>query len=94
MKTFALTILITVQFAIVWCYFGYATKHVRAPTFVYFVNVAVTIFDFLFALNLGLAVYQVGWWRSVSVTEGIFLMLSFTSKLLLAWIVFGGTMAL
>jgi hypothetical protein len=70
-----------------------STSDAEAPTFVYAIIVSLFIFFNTFAINQWLQYKQVGRWRDYLVGERAYITLSLVAKSLLAWQVFGGTLA-
>jgi hypothetical protein len=63
------------------------------PTFVYVIFVSLFIFFNTFAVNMVLQYRKVGRWADYLYGEKTYIVLSLTAKSLLAWQVFGGTLA-
>ena len=63
------------------------------PGFVYGIIVSLFVFFNIFALNQWLQYRARGRWRDYLFGEGVYIFLSLTAKSLLAWQVFGGTLA-
>ncbi len=63
------------------------------PTFVYAIFVSLFIFFNTFAVNMVLQYRKVGRWADYLYGEKTYIVLSLTAKSLLAWQVFGGTLA-
>jgi hypothetical protein len=63
------------------------------PGFVYGIFFSLFVFFNTFAVNMVLQYKQVGKWRSYMFGENTYIVLSLTSKSLLAWQVFAGTLA-
>jgi VanZ family protein len=63
------------------------------PTFVYGIVVAQFVFFFSFGLNQWLQYRGVGPWRSYAFGEKAYLVLSLVAKSVLAWQIFGGSLA-
>jgi len=66
---------------------------VEVPGFVYGIVVAELIFFFSFGLNQWLQYKGVGRWRSYAYGEKAYLVLSLAAKSLLAWQIYGGSLA-
>jgi hypothetical protein len=78
-----------------FCYFFRSVKHSDdVPDFVWAIIMIIFFLDLTFALNLYLFLSQRGWWKEYAVTELTFIVLSLTSKQLLAWIAYSGTASL
>jgi VanZ family protein len=65
----------------------------EVPTFVYGIVIAELIFFFSFALNQWLQYRGVGRWRSYAYGEKTYLVLSLLAKSVLAWQIYGGSLA-
>ena len=63
------------------------------PGFVYAIYASLFVFFNVFALNQWLQYRQVGRWRNYLYGESAYIVLSLVAKSLLAWQVFGGTLA-
>jgi hypothetical protein len=63
------------------------------PGFVYAIYVSLFVFFNVFALNQWLQYRQIGRWRNYLYGESAYIVLSLVAKSLLAWQVFGGTLA-
>ena len=63
------------------------------PGFVYGIVVAEAIFFFSFALNQWLQYRGVGKWRDYAYGEKVYLVLSLVAKSVLAWQIYGGSLA-
>ncbi|NNJ47353.1 MAG: heliorhodopsin HeR, partial [Acidimicrobiia bacterium] len=63
------------------------------PTFVYAIFISLFIFFNSFAINMVLQYRKVGRWADYLFGEKVYIVLSLTAKSLLAWQVFGGTLA-
>ena len=63
------------------------------PAFVYGIIVSLFLFFNVFALNQALQYAQVGRWRRYAYGERAYVVLSLVAKSVLAWQVFGGTLA-
>lgn len=63
---------------------------VNAPSFVYAILATQTLGFSLFAVNMALQYGRVGPWRDYRFGELMYMVLSATFKVLLAWLVFGG----
>ena len=70
-----------------------STSDEPVPGFVYGIFVTLFIFFNSFALNMVLQYKQVGKWKDYLYGEYVYVFLSLTAKSLLAWQVFGGTLA-
>jgi hypothetical protein len=65
----------------------------EVPGFVYGIVVAELVFFFSFALNQWLQYRGVGRWRSYAYGEKTYLVLSLVAKSVLAWQIYGGSLA-
>jgi hypothetical protein len=63
------------------------------PTFVYAIFISLFIFFNTFAVNMVLQYRKTGRWADYLYGEKVYIVLSLTAKSLLAWQVFGGTLA-
>jgi len=63
------------------------------PAFVFGIFVSLFVFFNIFAVNMVLQYKQVSYWREYLFGERVYIVLSLTAKTLLAWQVFGGTLA-
>jgi len=66
---------------------------VEPPAFVYGIFFSIFVFFNIFALNMVLQYKKVGKWRDYLFGETAYVFLSLVAKSLLAWQVFGGTLA-
>jgi hypothetical protein len=76
--------------AIVGCYFFVAVKRGSPPTWVYAIIVGVFMLDLTFAINQFLQFKQVKFLRGFGRAELFYIILSISSKQLLAWLNWGG----
>jgi hypothetical protein len=65
----------------------------RPPTFVYAIFISLFVFFNSFAVNMVLQYRKVGRWSDYLFGEKAYIVLSLSSKSVLAWQVFGGTLA-
>jgi hypothetical protein len=65
----------------------------KPPTFVYVINPTLFIFFNVFAINMVLQYKKVGRWKDYLFGERAYIILSLTSKSILAWLIFAGTLA-
>ena len=65
----------------------------EVPGFVYGIVIAETVFFFSFGLNQWLQYRRVGRWKSYLYGEKTYLVLSLVAKSVLAWQIFGGSLA-
>lgn len=75
----------------VWAPFSVSGE--SAPSFVYAIVTSLFIFFNVFAVNQALQYGRVGPWRRYVVGERTYIILSLVAKSVLAWQVFGGTLA-
>lgn len=76
--------------AIVACYFFVAVKRGSPPTWVYAIIVIVFLLDLTFAINQFLQFKEVKFLQGFGRAEMFYIILSITSKQLLAWVNWGG----
>ena len=65
----------------------------KPPDFVYAIIPTLFVFFNIFAINMVLQYRKVGPWRDYLFGERVYIILSLTSKSVLAWIIFAGTLA-
>lgn len=65
----------------------------KPPDFVYAIIPTLFVFFNIFAINMVLQYKQVGAWKDYLFGERVYIILSLTSKSVLAWIIFAGTLA-
>jgi hypothetical protein len=65
----------------------------KPPDFVYAIIPTLFVFFNIFAINMLLQYKQVGRWKDYLFGERVYIILSLTSKSVLAWIIFAGTLA-
>ena len=70
-----------------------ARRRVAPPGFVYGIVVSLFVFFNIFALNQLLQYRAKGRWADYLFGENVYIVLSLVAKSLLAWQVFGGTLA-
>ncbi|KAL4858912.1 hypothetical protein ACK3TF_001284 [Chlorella vulgaris] len=73
------------------CYFFQAVSNGSPPGFVWILFFILLVLYLLFAVNQALQFRQVRGWRGFAQAEWWYIILSLTSKQLLAWITYGGT---
>jgi hypothetical protein len=73
------------------CYFAVGVKSGSPPKWVYAIIVIVFLIDLTFAINQWLQFKQARAWRGFAKAEFFYIILSLSSKQLLAWINYGGT---
>jgi hypothetical protein len=65
----------------------------KPPAFVYAINPILFVFFNIFAVNMVLQYRKVGRWADYLYGERAYIILSLTSKSVLAWLIFAGTLA-
>jgi hypothetical protein len=80
-----------IAWSVVICYFAVAVKRGSPPNWVGIVIVLVFLIDLTFAINQWLQFKQVKAFSGFGKAEFFYIILSLTSKQLLAWVNFGGT---
>ena len=65
----------------------------KPPTFVYVIIPTLFVFFNIFAINMVLQYKKVGRWKDYLFGERMYIVLSLTSKSVLAWLIFAGTLA-
>ena len=65
----------------------------KPPDFVYAIIPTLFVFFNIFAINMVLQYKKVGPWKDYLFGERVYIILSLTSKSVLAWIIFAGTLA-
>jgi hypothetical protein len=65
----------------------------KPPAFVYAILPTLFVFFNIFAINMVLQYKKVGRWKDYLFGERMYIILSLTSKSVLAWIIFAGTLA-
>jgi hypothetical protein len=65
----------------------------KPPTFVYIIIPTLFVFFNIFAINMLLQYKKVGPWKNYLFGERVYIILSLTSKSILAWLIFAGTLA-
>ncbi len=65
----------------------------KPPGFVYAIIPTLFVFFNIFALNMALQYKKVGRWQDYLFGERVYIILSLTSKSVLAWLIFAGTLA-
>ena len=78
---------------VIGIYIWSPTSDGSPPAFVYAIFFSLFVFFNSFAINMVLQYKQVGKWRDYVYGEVVYVFLSLTAKSLLAWQVFGGTLA-
>jgi hypothetical protein len=65
----------------------------KPPAFVYTIIPTLFVFFNIFAINMVLQYKKVGRWADYLFGERVYIILSLTSKSVLAWLIFAGTLA-
>ncbi|MBN1484875.1 MAG: heliorhodopsin HeR [Chloroflexia bacterium] len=65
----------------------------KPPAFVYAIIPTLFVFFNIFAINMVLQYKKVGRWKDYLFGERVYIILSLTSKSVLAWLIFAGTLA-
>jgi len=65
----------------------------KPPAFVYAIIPTLFVFFNIFAINMVLQYKKVGPWKDYLFGERVYIILSLTSKSVLAWVIFAGTLA-
>jgi hypothetical protein len=65
----------------------------KPPGFVYAIIPTLFVFFNIFAINMVLQYKKVGRWKDYLFGERVYIILSLTSKSVLAWLIFAGTLA-
>lgn len=65
----------------------------KPPEFVYAILPTLFVFFNIFAINMVLQYKKVGRWKDYLFGERVYIILSLTSKSILAWLIFAGTLA-
>ena len=82
-----------VPWLLIGVYLWSPTSAGEPPAFVYAIFFSLFVFFNSFAINMVLQYRQVGKWKDYLYGEYVYVFLSLTAKSLLAWQVFGGTLA-
>jgi heliorhodopsin len=70
----------------------YAAQPARVPGFVYAITIVQFVLFFSFAVNMALQYARIGRWRDYIHGEVAYIVLSFTAKSLLAWLIFANVL--
>jgi Heliorhodopsin len=70
----------------------YVAQPARVPGFVYAITVVQFVLFFSFAVNMALQHARIGRWRDYIHGEVVYIILSFTAKSLLAWLIFANVL--
>lgn len=71
---------------------AYIVQAPTVPGFVYAITILQFLLFFSFAANMALQYAQIGWWRDYVHGEITYIVLSFTAKSLLAWLIFANVL--
>jgi hypothetical protein len=82
-----------VPWLLIGIYLWSPTSAGSPPSFVYAIYFSLFLFFNSFAINMVLQYRQVGKWKDYLYGEKVYVILSLTAKSLLAWQVFGSTLA-
>ncbi|MBI0584345.1 MAG: heliorhodopsin HeR [Methanomassiliicoccus sp.] len=82
-----------VPWAVISIYLWGSGQGGQVPDFVYYIYVVIGVFFFSFAFNMILQYKKVGRWKDYLFGEYVYILLSLFAKTMLAWLVFGGTLA-
>ena len=66
----------------------YVAQPAQVPGFVYAITIIQFVLFFSFAVNMALQYARIGRWRDYVHGEVVYIVLSFTAKSLLAWLIF------
>jgi hypothetical protein len=70
----------------------YVTQPAQVPGFVYAITIVQFVLFFSFAVNMALQYSRIGRWRDYVYGEVGYIVLSFTAKSLLAWLIFANVL--
>jgi hypothetical protein len=84
-----------VPWIVIFVYFVGAVNSgdAKPPDFVYAIIPTLFVFFNIFAINMLLQYRKVGRWKDYLFGERVYIILSLTSKSILAWLIFAGTLA-
>ena len=84
-----------IPWIVIFIYFvgSISSGEAKPPAFVYAIIPTLFVFFNIFAINMLLQYKQVGRWKDYLFGERVYIILSLTSKSVLAWIIFAGTLA-
>ncbi|MGD8555620.1 MAG: heliorhodopsin HeR [Anaerolineales bacterium] len=84
-----------IPWIVIFVYFlgSVASEDAKPPAFVYAIIPTLFVFFNIFAINMVLQYKKVGAWKDYLVGERVYIILSLTAKTVLAWLIFGGTLA-
>jgi hypothetical protein len=70
----------------------YVAQPAQVPGFVYAITIVQFVLFFSFAVNMALQYARIGRWRDYVYGEVVYIILSFTAKSLLAWLIFANVL--
>ncbi len=70
----------------------YVAQPAQVPGFVYAITIIQFVLFFSFAVNMALQYARIGRWRDYVYGEVVYIVLSFTAKSLLAWLIFANVL--
>jgi hypothetical protein len=84
-----------VPWIVIFIYFigSVNSGEMKPPAFVYTIIPTLFVFFNIFAINMVLQYKKVGPWKDYIFGERVYIILSLTSKSILAWLIFAGTLA-
>lgn len=84
-----------IPWVVIFIYFigSVSSGEAKPPGFVYAILPTLFIFFNIFAINMVLQYKKVGRWKDYLFGERVYIILSLSAKTVLAWLIFGGTLA-
>lgn len=84
-----------IPWVVIFTYFigSISSGDAKPPAFVYAIIPTLFVFFNIFAINMVLQYKKVGPWKDYLFGERVYIILSLTSKSILAWLIFAGTLA-
>ncbi|HSF81699.1 MAG TPA: heliorhodopsin HeR [Anaerolineales bacterium] len=84
-----------IPWVVIFIYFlgSVSSGDAKPPAFVYAILPTLFVFFNIFAINMVLQYKKVGRWKDYLFGERVYIILSLTSKSILAWLIFAGTLA-
>lgn len=84
-----------IPWIVIFVYFlgSVGSEDAKPPAFVYAIIPTLFVFFNIFAINMVLQYKKVGAWKDYLFGERVYIILSLTAKTVLAWLIFGGTLA-
>ena len=84
-----------IPWVVIFTYFlgSVSSGDAKPPAFVYAIIPTLFVFFNVFAINMVLQYKKVGRWKDYLFGERVYIILSLTSKSILAWLIFAGTLA-